>query len=139
MKKLDTPEIGDPSVSGSGGVSADGAGGRCFARVPVAEEPSVAPVGSPPPAVACDFACAPGATLEPPPDVFPCACWVRTCGVVVGSAGALATGEAGAGADSGVVVVAAGGVAGAAGAGVTEVVSVEVVGAADVDVSVEVV
>jgi hypothetical protein len=138
MKKLDTPEIGDPSVSGSGGVSADGAGARCFARVAVVEEPSAAPVCSPPPAGLCDFACAPGAALEPPPDVLPCACWVRTCGVV-GSAGALATGGAGAGTDSVVVAAAGGGVAGAAEAGVTGVVSVEVVGAVDVDVSVEVV
>src|ERR1039457_1965436 len=137
MKKLDTPEIGDPSVSGSGGVSADGAGARCFARVPVVEEPSAASVCSPPPAAEpCDFVCVSGAAPEHPPDVLPCACWVRTIGVGVGSAGALGTGAVGAGSDSVVVVVADGGVAGAAGTGVTEVVSVEVVGWADVDVSV---
>ena len=32
MKKLEIPEIGDPSVNGSGGVSAEGAGARRFAR-----------------------------------------------------------------------------------------------------------
>src|SRR5665213_411797 len=100
MKKLDTPEIGDPSVSGSGGVSADGAGARCFGRVPVAAEPSVASVCSPPPAEPFDFACAPRVAPERPPGVLPCACWWRTCGVAVVSLGALALGGAEAGAVS---------------------------------------
>src|ERR1039457_7169875 len=119
MKKLDTPEIGDPSVSGSGGVSADGAGARCFARVPVVEEPSAASVCSPPPAAEpCDFVCVSGAAPEPPPDVLPCACWVRTIGVGVGSAGALGTGAVGAGTDLVLGVVADGRVAGGAVSGV---------------------
>ena len=61
MKKLDTPEIGDPSVSGSGGVSADGAGARCVPAA-VVEEPSFGSVclfvALAPPAAPCDFACA---------------------------------------------------------------------------------
>jgi len=119
MKKLDTPEIGDPRVSGSGGVSADGAGARCFPRVPPVEELSEPPVVSPCPASLepFDFACAPCVPGELTAGVLPCACWARTPGVVV-SAGALALGATGAGAASVVVVG-----AGDSGAGAADVVS----------------
>ena len=62
MKKLDIPEIGDPSVSGSGGVSADGAGAaRCPGVAVVVVPPLVlVSVCSPPaaPAGPFDFGCA---------------------------------------------------------------------------------
>lgn len=132
MKKLDTPEIGDPSVNGSGGVNADGAGARCFAPTPAVEEPSVPPVVSvcPPPAEPFDFVCArwvPGVLVAPAAGVLPCSCWPCTCGVVVSAGGALPLDGVGAGAGMGSVVVVVavdGAVVGASGAGVTGAVSV---------------
>jgi hypothetical protein len=134
MKKLEIPEIGDPSVNGSGGVSADGAGARRFPGAPAVDEPSLPLASSclppllPPP---FDFGCA---WVERLPGVLPCGRCARTCGAVVSTA-APDCGDAGAGADS-VVVVAVlvdGPVAGTSGAGVV------VVAAAGVVVSTEVV
>jgi hypothetical protein len=123
MKKLDTPEIGDPSVSGSGGVSADGAGALCLLGAAVVEEPPFASV--------CSFvALAPFdfdfdfAGAEPPV-VLPCACWARTCGVSASPDAPDGDAGAGAGTVSAVDVagVVAGVVAGASGAGVFVVVA----------------
>jgi hypothetical protein len=137
MKKLDTPEIGDPSVSGSGGVSADGAGARCFPRVPPVGELSEPPVVSPCPAPLepFDFACVP-CVPGVAAGVLPCACWARTPGVVV-SAGAPALGAAGAGAASVVGVGVGAGDSGAGAAGVVSAGGGVVVVSAEVLVPVE--
>jgi hypothetical protein len=120
MKKLEIPEIGDPSVNGSGGVSAEGAGARRFPGAPAVDEPSL-PLASSclPPPVLFDFGCM---WVERSPGVLPCGRCARTRGAVV-STGALGCDDAGAGTVS-VVVVAVlvdGAVAGASGAGVVVV------------------